>query len=75
VRVGWGIKTHWRRESKYADIAAVWRLASVLSECYSVKAANGGIFARCVQLKDEISDDDDARVSGTCRTAACELHK
>jgi hypothetical protein len=29
VRVGLGMKKHWRKESKYADIAAVWRLAIV----------------------------------------------
>ena len=26
MRVGFGMKKHWRKESQYADIAAVWRL-------------------------------------------------
>lgn len=57
------MKVHWRKESQYADIVAMWRLAIVSSGFYSEDEVYGGISAKRAQLSDEISDDGDARVS------------
>jgi len=42
------MKAHWRKESQYADIAAVWRLANwmICLGCYSEEVDNGGMFDR-----------------------------
>lgn len=49
VRVGVSMKAHWRKESQYADIAAVWRLANWMVcrlSFYSEDVDYGEIFAR-----------------------------
>jgi len=61
VRVGVGMKAHWRKESQYADIAAVWRLAIVSSGI--LYTARRDVFAKRAQLIDKNIDDGDASVS------------